>query len=233
MPDEVEQTVPPVQDPVTPAAPPQNPGPWDADLAAFQDPTIRSQVDALLRTRIQPRMTQLEQSAAEHRDAQILMNDLINSPDETMTKLAAELNWTPEQVAEQVAAAAEPSTPTTLDPRVERAVALIEQQENEALYMEQFNQIKAANPDIVDDVYHQLVIAANGNFDQATQLYNHTVELLGPKAPEADPAAPAPQVLGGDGLTTPPIQKEYKNLGDAVDDFLNDLKATADPPPVG
>jgi len=71
--------------------------PWSADLAErFEDETVRSQVDAYLREKVQPHTTQLEQNLAQLRDAvpeglQRFWADLGEDPDAALTALASQV----------------------------------------------------------------------------------------------------------------------------------------------
>ncbi len=73
---------PELQPPPQQPAPPPGPAPWQADLEqTFQDPAVRGQVDAYLRSNWQPRMTQYEQQIAQAREAQQLFDAYQQDPD--------------------------------------------------------------------------------------------------------------------------------------------------------
>jgi len=231
-----EQTGTPVQDPAPeapqPVAAPPAPGPWSQDISFITDDGVRNQVDQYLREKWQPRMTQLEQTAAQATESQRLMNDLINSPNETMEALAAELNWTPQQlqqvVEEQVY---EPTQETpTVDPRVQNMLEHFEQQQAQSAYDQEMNRAVERHPGLKPDLFHPFVSAADGDFDNAYQMYENWVGEWNTNA--ATPAEAAPPTLGGDaGSTTPPVQPKEQSLGDAIDDFLATNRST-NPPPI-
>ncbi len=78
--------------PAQPAAAGQGAGPWAADLETrFQDPEQRAAVDQYLREVWQPRVTQLEQTAAEARTAKELYDDFNNDPLNTYLAITTEL----------------------------------------------------------------------------------------------------------------------------------------------
>lgn len=232
---EEEQTTPVVQDPApapTPVAAPPNPGPWDNDLQSlgFDDAT-RSQVDAYLREKIQPRMTQLEQQAAEARQAQTLMNDLINDPSSTMEALAAELNWSPQQLQQVVEQEIEePTQQQVVDPRVQQAVEYYESQQAEQAYESEMNRLVSQHPGLRPDLMHPFVVTADGDFDQAYSLYENYVEATRQAfAPPAEEQTAPPTM--GDGHTTPPVAPKQMSIHEAVDAMMASANST-DPPPI-
>lgn len=237
-----EQTPTGVQDPApapTPvpvAAPPApvNPGPWSNDLAqAFQDEAVRGQVDAFLREKVQPHTTRLEQQAAEARDAQRLLTDLQNDPNATMEALAAELNWTPQQLQEAVEQQVEAPQYAQLDPEAQAALDYVRQEQAEKAYDAELARVNQQHPGIIPDVFHPLVVAADGDFDVAYQMYENVIhQFNAASAPPAEPGQPAPPTLGGDtGSTTPPVEPKQMTIAEAVDAMMAEARTT-DPPPI-
>lgn len=232
-----EQTPAGVQDPApapTPVAAPPNPGPWDNDLAGLGlDDASRATVDAYLRGTIQPRMTQLEQSAAAARQAQTLMDDLVADPNATMEALAAELNWSPQQLQEAVEQQVE-APQATVDPRVEQVVNYVEQMQAQASYEQEMTRQATLHPGLEPELFHPFVSAADGNFDDAYMMYENWVGQWNSTHAPAEQVADAPPTLGGDqGATTPPTQPtETPSLGDAIKSFMADNQLTNTPPPI-
>lgn len=76
-------TPPPAPAPTTPAAPPQ-PAPWMSDLEQYiTDPAAREQADRYMREKVQPRITQLEDSPAMR-----LYRDLVDEDKQDVTVAA-------------------------------------------------------------------------------------------------------------------------------------------------
>lgn len=243
------------QDPTTPdptpaAAPPAPAdGPWSADLATFQDPAVRQQVDQLLRTRVQPHVTQLEQQVAASRDAQVLWTDLNADPLGTYVAITQELlgdaaaeaaraqihqlqNPTPEPAA---APAPQYSQPQEVpapppDPRLDEMYNHFEQQRVEKLYNDETERVKVQYPDVDTDarLYHMSVSSAGGDFDQAVVLYRDALQQMGvaPQPPTAPPA------MGSDtgGGSVPPSNPAGETLNDAIDSVFREMRANEAPP---
>lgn len=237
MPDPVEQ--PEGQDPVPAAAPPVADGPWSQDLQQF-DEAVRPQIDEYLRTKIQPRMTQLEQTAANARDAQQLYDAFVNDPDATTAAVLSDL-YGPEaaQQWQQYNANPEPQEAAPVadpvnDPRIEQMWRDHEQTQALQVYESEMNRIVEANPGIEPEFLHPFVVTADGNFDQAVELYTDYVnrvqawnERQNPSEPEPDPVP----VLGAGQTAVPTQPNEVPKLGDAIKGWF-DRQSAGDPPPV-
>lgn len=220
--------------PAVPVAAPQptNPGPWDADLAQFTDAATRAQVDQLLRTRVQPYTTQLEQKAAAAADAQRLYDDLTNNPAETMAALANDLQWSPE-VYEAPPVEQQQFEQPEMDPRLAQLLAEDEQRKAEASYDSEMNRAVEQHPGLRPELFHPFVGAADGDFDQAYTMYENWINLSNQvNAPEPD-LTPAPPTLGSDqGGTTPPVAPKALTIGETVAKFMADNAPNNDPPPI-
>lgn len=174
---------------------PIKPGPWQADIeSAFTDPDVQEAVDQLIRERVQPRMTQLEQQLAGARDAQNLWDQIHQDPVGTFNALRDELVAAgyPLSEAQSAAAAAvqegqaspppaaAPATTAAAaqeDPRVAEMYAYWQSQRE----MEQYDATVAqivndpANADINPNRYHTYVAAADGDFEKALSMYRSDV----------------------------------------------------------
>jgi hypothetical protein len=252
--DDPGAATPPAPEPVAaqppaPAAPPQpapvGDGPWANDIrATFQDPAVQAQVDAFLRSKVQPHVTQIEQQYAPARE---LWQDL-QGDDSAGTYVAiAEQLYGPE-VAQQVAAqlqqqpatpepTAQPTTPQ-LSAEDQAAIDFAKQQRAESLWRTEMDRVLAAdgadtlkgyaNDQVRDAAFAPFVQASGGDFDAALQAFNqwHAVAVPQPPAP---PAPEAPATLTGDGAPAaiPPTQQTNQTLDGALDDFLAERRAGA------
>lgn len=244
----------------------QGGGPWASDLESrFSDPAVREAVDGFLRETVQPYVTQLEQTRPA--EAVQLWEQLNENPGETFLGITEELFGAeaaesvrdallgqfgegdepagddPAAAGVDIAAGADQK----LDPRVERAVSFVEQQENQRLWdsgIAGLRQKAAAEGEGVQ-VHEELIapfVAAAGDFDTAyagyKKWYSQFRQQFG-EAPAPEPApgedSTPPPVLGSDttATSTPPTEKKYSTFDDALDDFFdNDMKKSA-PTPVG
>jgi hypothetical protein len=180
---------------VTPPAPPAiQAGPWEQDIrAAFTDPQEAARVDAFLRSRVQPRVTQLEQQVAETREAQNLWDAFHQDPESTFRAIQAQLVDAGYSVGEANAAAGEAlaaaqgpapaavAAAQTEDPRLAEMYADWTQQRELAAYDAQMAEIAndPANRDVDPNRLHLYVSAADGDFDRAIELYRaDTAQVL-------------------------------------------------------
>ncbi len=233
--------VPPVVAP--PVAPPTivpaGTGPWAADLATlFTDDTVRGQVDEFLRAKVQPYTTQLEQQSAQSKDALRLWENLSKDPIDTYVAITEEmfgaeaaqslLATIQQQLAaqEQQAAPGAPAAPAAVaDPRMEAALAWVENQQTQSYYEQEIARIQAAHPDVSPDLLHPFVAAADGNFDQAVELYRSFLQNF--NASQGTPPPPgevAPQVIASDtsAQTPPPVEPKGQTLDEAINDFMRE-----------
>lgn len=253
-----DQPVQPTEPAAPAAAPPAPPapaptpgdGPWAADLQTlFTDEQVRGQVDQFLRSKVQPYTTQLEQQAAAARDAQRLYSDLNENPYDTYVALTTEMfgeeagNALLAQLQQQVGAQeqqpAAPEQPTPpagapADPRVENVINWFEQQQAEQQYDAELARIQQAHPDVNADLFHPFVAAAEGDFDQAYQLYSTYGQQWAAANATAGEQPAAPPTLGSVGQTAPPGagDPQPKTIADAVDAFVASQRANAEAPPV-
>lgn len=239
--------------PAAVAAPAVGAGPWEQDIRqAFTDPQEAARVDAFLRAKVQPRMTQIEQQAAVAENAKRLYEAFENDPaeayaavsrelygdyaDAALTALQTAIQAENQQVQQQVQQAEQQQA--QLDPRVERMVLSWEQQENQRLYDIEMARIAndPANADINPNLMHTFVAAADpeqGNvFDQAVDLYRQDAALraqagappLG-EAPAVGQAPPPVMGTGAGGATSAtPTQKVYRGR-EGLDEAMDDFMA--------
>lgn len=176
----------------TPAAPALQPGPWENDIRqSFTDPQVAAQVDNFLRARVQPRVTQLEQQVAQTKDATELWDAFHSNPEGTFNAIRAQLVEAGYDVAEanaiagnaqaEAAAAPPPAAQTAAaqaeDPRVAEMYADWTRTRELSAYDAEIERITAdpANADIDPNLYHTYVSAADGDFEQAINMYRHHV----------------------------------------------------------
>lgn len=244
----------PVVDPPAAAetsAPPA--GPWANDLAThFEDETVRSQVDTFLRETVQPYSTKLEQQLAGLKPAEQLYADLVDNPSDTYLALTEELfgeagaKAIQDQLTTLFGDPEEPIvpdpavTPPTINPEDQEAIDWAKQQATQQAYDAEFGRIKGANPDVPAEdweLFHPFVASASGDFDAAAQGFNawrgQVEQRYKPAEPPPPPDPAAPAVVGDTPTPpAPPVQRDYRNIDDAVDDFFNEQRAAA-PPVVG
>jgi uncharacterized protein (DUF924 family) len=261
-----EQTPQTVQDPVaqdpTPAAQPKDApaapapapssGPWAQDLArTFEDPAIRSQVDQFLRSTVQPYTTKLEQQTQQAEQAMTLWQALEQNPMETYVQMTRELygeeaanaaiqgiNQALQQQPQQTQQQA-PNQQVPFDPRIQEAVNYYEQQRNAELYTQAKSETLAANPDIDPDLFDMYVAGAEGDFQEAVNLYRtHAAQWMQKVGTQQQtPETPqAPPVMGSDTGAAPtgdiPTQPKNQTLDEAINDFMAEQRANRDAPPV-
>lgn len=192
---------------------PIQPGPWQADIEqAFTDPATAEAVDGFLRSRVQPRVTQLEQQLASTRDAQNLWDAIHNDPVGTFEAIRNDLVSAGYPVAEAAAvaqqtvqegqqapppAAAQTASAAQEDPRIAEMYASYQQERELAAYDATIAEIVAdpANADINPNRLHTFVAAADGDFQRALDMYRADV-------------ATVLQTYGIDPTTATPLQQE-------------------------
>lgn len=235
-----------------PAAPETPTGPWANDLAThFEDPGQRAAVDAFLRETVQPYSTKLEQQLAELKPAEQLYSDLVANPQDTFLAISEELFGEDgaKAISEQLFGSQEEpvvtnpeTTQPAINPEDQAAIDWAKQQAITEQYNAEFERVKGLD-DYKDvpaedwDLFHPFVASAEGDFDAAaagfaqwrSQVESRYKPAEEPPAPDPD----APATLGD--VTTPPappIQKDYKNIDDAIEDFFSETRPAA-PPVVG
>src|SRR5581483_764495 len=170
--------------------------PWKQDIdSRFTDPETAAAVDQLIRERIQPRVTQLEQQLAGTRDAQNLWERIHADPMGTFNALRDELVAAGYPLAEATAAAqatvTEAQTSSPAEPQTQAATAAAAQEDPRVaeMYaawtreqeMKQYDATVAeivndpANADINPNRYHTFVAAADGDFNRALEMYRADV----------------------------------------------------------
>lgn len=245
--EETQGTPAPETAPAQAEAPTQGSGPWAQDLASiFEDEAVRGQVDGFLREKVQPYTTKLEQERAGLADAERLWTDLSTNPLDAYLQLTQEL-FDPE-AAQVVIDALNPGDfdgfeelpqegeQPQRDPEVE---AMLEEHRNskiEAVYNSELQRVVAANPGVpgLQDNLHPFIAAHEGDFDTALEHYKQIVSGIAPAQTTGTPTAPP--VIGSTEAApagTPPIQKHYSSISDAVDDFTAELAAANAPATVG
>jgi hypothetical protein len=235
---------------------PQSQGtPWDQDLAFIEDETTRSQVSDYLGKKVQPYVTQLEQRA---KPALEFYNDFQEEPGATTLGVIEEL-YGPDAaktfagyLTEQFGEGHEPpeeqqhEAQSYDDPRLQRMLESWEQQEQEREWSDALKELQEAHKDIeIDDLlFRPFAAMADGDLEQALVGYRNffatAKEKLGiqPAPPaEDDGFSQAPPALGTTGGTAvPPVEPTGQSIGDAISDWVNDLKAqgqTVAPPHPG
>lgn len=243
----VAQAPPPAAPaPVQPAA---GAGPWDQDLRqSFTDPAIQAQVDNFLRSRVQPRMTQLEQQVAQASEAQALYTALNEDPQNTYIEISRAVYGDEYANALQAQVAAEQQAPQQqyeqvqtqqaqgLDPRVEAMVNDYETQQQQAAY----DAAKAeflTNPayaDIKSDLFDPFVGAAE-TWEQAADMYRswaaNAAQAVAPTPPATQETAPPVMGNQGGGTSEQPVQQK-QSLHEAIDDWASTRGQNDTAPPV-
>ena len=242
------------------------PGPWENDIrSSFTDPEEQERVDNFLRTRVQPRMTQTEQELARARqqyeataEARSLLESFQTNPVETFNGVKQQLidlGYTLEQAeagAQQAAtdAGVGALTPAASDPRLDEMYEAWQRDQQLQAYDARIAEIAndPRNADINPNRLHVFVAAADGDFDQALEMYRAdianvlTTYGIDPATATAQQAqfaaelgntggeelAPgAPPVMGngsGAGAGAPvPTVPDYRAEGKAPQDALHDM----------
>lgn len=237
----------PEPDPAPPEATPPAPGPWASDLeAAFEDEATRGQVDAFLREKIQPRVTELEQATAGNRNAEKLWTDFSERPVETFVTVANELfgddvteaignvlRGEGTQEDEQILSDLENEGEAgNLPPEAKEAIEYFQTKRREEAYEAELDRVQKANPDVEIDegLFHPFIVAAEGDFDVAIEGYKTFAETAKEKygvnvpSPDDVPTPDPPTVVGKETPSASPAPTEPKNqtLDEALDDFFNE-----------
>jgi hypothetical protein len=224
-------------------APVQGGGPWDNDLSSlFEDEGTRSQVSDFLRQKVQPYVTQLEQSRSTIQAAEQLYADLLDDPAATYIAISQELFGA--DGAEQIRGVLssfiddddddEPDTPadTSRDPDVESVVKWFKEKNAKEAYDSELKRIQDQDSSVNRDLFHPFVVAAEGDFDAAYQgyknWYSQAQSSFTPPPPAAE-QAPPPPAIGSDVTpgTAPPVQKTYGSMDEAIDDFMREVSPGA------
>lgn len=229
-------------------------GPWAEDLnTRFEDEATRQAVDAFLREKVQPYVTQVEQEARPalelYRDLQAnpgatyveLTEDLFGADDaKAITELLEGRYGDPQSPAPQEQVQQPTPTEGQTDPRMQEMLNDWEEQRNEKLYDAELQRLQAIevaaaqregrNPlPIKDHLFRPFVVAEDGDMDKAFVGYKAFVEtarteLFG----DAQVQEVAPPTLGGNtsGATPPPTEKNYDgDYGAAIEDWAQEQNA--------
>lgn len=240
-------------EPVAPPAPPQQtpgPAPWTQELQTRFDPQTAAQVDNYLRTTWQPRMTQLEQQAAEAEQARQLVEALQRDPeaynvdlnrqmygDQYADQLAASIGRTDlmvgqpyqQQVAPQQQAAQQQAQ---MDPRLERMLSSWEEEQQQRQYTE-------AKADFLSDPQYadinselfDVFVGSAETWEEAVNTYRAwAAHYAQQNAPEQQQQLAPPTLnseAGGTPGSTPSLPRE--TLDEAIDSIFNENKPIAPP----
>jgi hypothetical protein len=245
--------VPATQGTATPApqAQPQSQGPWANDLAFIEDESIRSQVSEYLGTKVQPYITQLEQRAKPALD---LYDEFQNEPGATTLGVIEEVYGedaaktfaeyltdtfgNPSDPA-QTPATEQPQSQTPNDPRLERMLSSWERDEQEREWKSALSEFQEAHKDVeIDDLlFRPFAAMTDGDLDQALVGYRNFLDTAREKlAPgeggttTEETVTQPPPALGTQGGQSPvPAERTGQSIGEAISDWVNDLKAQGQP----
>ena len=253
MPEE-EQGTPTSPDPGLGSAP------WASDLEnLIADPESRAAVDEYLRTNWQPRMTQLEQQAAQSTDAQNLWDNLSENPGDTVvaiidqmfdpesaarvySALSGEQGQEAQQAAQEAVTEAveQSSSQASLDPHTQELLQAFEAKQHEEAYWSELDQHIDANHDLDATLLrkhvHSFVAAADGDIAEGVARYRAFLNEFGTPATDAEIENNAPEVLTAEGSATNGAPVTTKQGWDeAFQDFESEVKASNQrpAPPVG
>ena len=131
-----------------------------------------------------------------------------------------------------------------LPAEVQEAVARQQQEEQRDAYYGEIERLQTEHadelpktedgePELDVDLFHPFVLAAEGDFDRAYEGYSKWMEQakerFGIQVPETvGEPPPAMDSTTASPATTPPVEKSYESLDDAMDDFFAEQK-TAPP----
>lgn len=256
--DQTPDIAPEVQVPEAPVAQGSG-GPWQSDLdATFQDPSVKAQVDEFLRSTVQPHVTKLEQSQAETKIASELYSDLQERPGETFLAITSELfgddlaekvrstvvgYYDQDEETDDESVTEEPTG--KLDPRVEALLQERDEAKRMEAYTKELDQLVEATKDaevpVVAKWFHPFVAAADGDFQAAyagyKEWYGEVKQSFVPSNEtegQTETDTP-PATLGGEvrAPVTPPTEKKYTSIDEALDDFIAEVKSGTAPTTVG
>lgn len=220
----------------------KGPGPWAKDIEGIRDAQDPVEwLDEYLRSNWQPRLTQIEQEAAQYgkffdggaEDAEVaaqILNALRENPEAAYQELGQLLGFNSEE-GEYASedgeydyddSEYEEGVEEQADPRL----AWIEEQmqaqvaaEEDAAYNDLLQTIESQVPGFNPDLFTHMVLAANGDLDAAWDSY-----MQFHNAPP--PTEEAPPTLGtGPGGTAPPKAEAYDSIEDAIKAFSAEDRA--------
>ena len=222
---------------------PPQPGPWSSDLEEFfEDPAARARADEFMRSKVQPRMTQLETQIAERKPAYELYDALVGEEsDATLAQVVSELR---PDIADQFMSLLEPQEPITdeepvhqqleLPPELQEMIEERTAAKEAEDYDNEIARVQALHPELVPTEFHPFVAGAEGDFDLALEHYKTWQQEVrqrygGAPTPQPEPA-PAPQALATSQTQAPPVQEKYESLDDAFDAFFAEQRGTGTSP---
>jgi hypothetical protein len=219
----------------------KGPSPWRKDLEGFGlAPEHLDVLDTYLGEQWQPRMTQLEQEAAQYSKlfggdlerAQIMANiamGLEQDPAGTYRQIGELLELVddsgdgePDDGAPGDIEDDEPAQPQD-DPRLaalEEILAERKQAEADHLYESVMEKTREAYPGMDEDLFNHLILANGGDVEAATAAYDRYHDKV--KNVEPEPDVPPP-TAGEPVAPTPPEAKQYGSVKDAVNDWVSQL----------
>lgn len=217
----------------------KGPGPWQAKLAemGLEDPRF----DEFMRSEVQPYITQLEQggggesSPLWNGDSELeqaayqMIDQLRNDPVQAFYELGELLGLIDGEGNVDDGSGYDDSEfegddfgDEPEDPRLQYVNDLMrkeQEQQEDAEYDAFLTAIGERLPGFDPDLYTQIFLANQGDLDASWDSY-----MRYHRDPEPPPNSPP--TLGEDGVTPPRSGPEYNGIGDAIDGFLSDLRAS-------
>lgn len=237
-------------------------GPWANQLAQFDD-AVRPSVDALLRTQVQPYLTQLEQQNAQLRDQAGLHQRLNESPAETYLQITSELfgDEAVDAVINLLAGdddddvADKPANEPKGDPELEAFRNEYRADKRRQAYDSEMERVKVSaakriadaqaagqDPDDVpvdDRLFHTFVSMADGDFDRAYEGYKQfygelrTAASGAPPATQGQPVVPPATLNSSNATTIAPPVEEHYESLEDAFDAYFNEVRASAPPTVG
>jgi hypothetical protein len=213
----------------------RGPSPWAKDLAdrGLDDP----QFDEYLNEVWQPRMTQYEQQASEW--SGLFGGDMERA--QIMAGLAEALESDPEGTYQQIGEIlgltntdGEYSDTEGLDDGVDGTEEHPDEyrdwvmnkmqeeqiQQQDAAYESLLSELSGQVPGFDANLFHAAIVAHEGDPEAAMQWY-----MQYHRAPEPGETPDGPTPVG-EGNPTPPEEKQYSGIGDAIADFMSESKTS-------
>lgn len=133
-----------------------------------------------------------------------------------------------------------------LPPQVREMIEEREEQQAREQYDAELARLKEQDPQLNEKWFAPFVVTAEGDMDLAYEGYKAWIDDAQPQAGKegdvdaaaaeaaenVDPNAEAPPTIGSDsqGTSTPPTEKNYETLDDAMDDFFAENRGGPAPP---
>lgn len=218
----------------------KGPGPWAKDIEGIRDAEDPVQwIDDYLRSNWQPRLTQIEQEAAQYgkffeggaEDAEVasqILNALRENPEAAYQELgqllgfnSEEGEYAPTEDGEYDEYSDEGESQSD-DPRLSWIEEQMQAQvaaEEDAAYADLLQTIEGQVPGFNSDLFTHMVLATNGDLDAAWDAY---MQFHNAPPPTED----APPTLGtGPGGTAPPKAESFDSIEDAIKAFSAEDRA--------